>query len=101
MRSTFIYSDEQSPFSWQGRGVRCMQERDAIALNKGGTGTPADIFVASQPIRWVPGNILSHGLPPSSPPLVQDLYIIQINGFSAFMDNPHKMIAGRELRGTP
>ena len=27
-------------------------------------------------------------------PLVQDLYIIQINGFSAFMDDPYKMIAG-------
>ena len=27
--------------------------------------------------------------------LVQDLYIIQINGFSAFMDDSHKMIAGR------
>ena len=33
--------------------------------------------------------------------LVQDLYIIQINGFSAFMDDLHKMIARRELRGTP
>jgi len=33
--------------------------------------------------------------------LVQDLYIIQINGFSAVMDDSHKMIAGRELRGTP
>jgi hypothetical protein len=33
--------------------------------------------------------------------LVQDLYIIQINGFSAFMDDSHKMITGRELRGTP
>jgi hypothetical protein len=33
--------------------------------------------------------------------LVQDLYIIQINGFSAFMDDLHKMIAGRQLRGTP
>jgi len=32
---------------------------------------------------------------------VKDLYIIQINGFSAFMDDPHKMIAGRQLRGTP
>ena len=33
--------------------------------------------------------------------LGQDLYIIQINGFSAFMDDPHKMITGRQLRGTP
>ena len=33
--------------------------------------------------------------------LVQNLNIIQINGFSAFMDDPHKMIAGRQLRGTP
>ena len=33
--------------------------------------------------------------------LGQDLYIIQINGFSAFMDDSHKMIAGREFRGTP
>ena len=33
--------------------------------------------------------------------LVQDLYIIHINGFSAFMDDSHKMIAGRKLRGTP
>lgn len=28
-------------------------------------------------------------------PLVQDLYIIQINGFSAFVDDAHKMIAAR------
>ena len=33
--------------------------------------------------------------------LVQDLYIIQINGFSAFMDDAHKMITGSKLRGTP
>ena len=33
--------------------------------------------------------------------LVQDHYIIQINGFSAFMDDAHKMIAGRQFRGTP
>ena len=33
--------------------------------------------------------------------LVQDIYIIQSNGFSALMDDSHKMIAGRELRGTP
>jgi hypothetical protein len=33
--------------------------------------------------------------------LVQDLYIIQINGFSTLMDDAHKMIAGRELWGTP
>ena len=33
--------------------------------------------------------------------LVQDLYIIQINGFSAFMDDSHKMIAGRQWRGMP
>jgi hypothetical protein len=33
--------------------------------------------------------------------LVEDLYIIQINGFSAFMDNAHKMIARREFWGTP
>ncbi|HSJ85654.1 MAG TPA: hypothetical protein VK909_00475 [Anaerolineales bacterium] len=32
---------------------------------------------------------------------VQDLYIIQINGFSALMDDSHKMIAWRQLRGTP
>jgi hypothetical protein len=31
----------------------------------------------------------------------QDLYIIQINGLSAFMNDSHKMIAGRELWGTP
>ena len=36
-----------------------------------------------------------------SVPLVQDLYIIQINGFSAVMDDLHKMIAGRQLRGMP
>src|SRR5688572_6915667 len=30
-----------------------------------------------------------------------DLYIIQINGFSALMDDAHKMIAGREFGGTP
>ena len=33
--------------------------------------------------------------------LVQDLYIIQINGFSTLMDDAHKMIAGSEFRGTP
>jgi hypothetical protein len=30
--------------------------------------------------------------------VVQNLDIIQMNGFSPFMDNPHKMITGRELR---
>ena len=33
--------------------------------------------------------------------LGQDVYIIQINGFSAIMDDLHKMIAGRQPRGTP
>ena len=33
--------------------------------------------------------------------LVQDLYIIQINGFSAVMDDSHNMIAGGQLRGMP
>ena len=33
--------------------------------------------------------------------LLQDLDIIQIYGFSAFMDDSDKMIAGRQLRGTP
>ena len=34
-------------------------------------------------------------------PLVKNLYIIQINGFSAFMDDSHKMIAGGKFRRTP
>ena len=33
--------------------------------------------------------------------LVHDQYIIQINGFSAVMDDPHNMIAGGKCRGTP
>ena len=33
--------------------------------------------------------------------LLQDLYIIQIDGFTALLDDPHKMIAGGELRGKP
>src|SRR4030095_6373277 len=33
--------------------------------------------------------------------LVQDLYIIQINRFSAFMNDSHKMITGSKLRGSP
>jgi hypothetical protein len=33
--------------------------------------------------------------------LVQDHDVIQINRFSAFVDDSHKMIAGGEFRGTP
>ena len=33
--------------------------------------------------------------------LGQDLDIIQVNGFPALMDDPHKMITGREPRGRP
>ena len=33
--------------------------------------------------------------------LGQDLDIIQVNGFPALMDDPHKMITGRKLRRLP
>jgi hypothetical protein len=33
--------------------------------------------------------------------LAQNLYIIEINGFSALMDDPHKMGSRSKLRGAP